>query len=345
MINESVLLESRTLRTSVLERTEVLDRVKALSLLPDGLHVTTAMVAAYYEVGIQVMDALVFDHRDELTANGYRVLTGAELTYFKQVSGLSSRAPAIALYSRRTVLNVGMLLRDSKVARQVRAYLLDAETETRTRPVDNFVHRAGWGELDERIDNRITDVLGMTVVPMLNVLIETAGEQRRELISLREDVQQIQMKLVEHDLQLSRLQRGQDVRALTGVIGTIDAMNWKEFELHVAELLRRDGCTDVEVYGGHGGDRGVDITATTADGRSVAVQCKNFAPFRHVLSGEMQKFLGAAKVLRRADVALYVATCAFTRESLAIAAQGGVTAVHRGLLEAWSAGVRLQVLR
>ncbi|MFJ8011910.1 restriction endonuclease [Streptomyces sp. NPDC096339] len=345
MIDETVLLESRTMRTSVLGRTEVLDKAKTLSLLPDGLHVTTAMVAAYYEVSIHVMDALVFDHRDELTVNGYRVLTGAELTYFKQVSGLNTRAAALALYSRRTVLNVGMLLRDSKVARQVRTYLLDAEYEVRTRPVDNLIHSPSWEELDERIDNRITDVLGKTVVPMLNVLIETSGEQRRELISLREDVQQIQLKLVEHDLAISRLQRGQDVRALTGVIGTIDAMNWREFEEHVAGLLRRDGCTDIERHGGHGGDRGVDISARTADGRTVAVQCKNFAPFRHVLSGEMQKFLGASKVIHQADVALYVATCAFTRESLALAAQGGVTAVHRGLLEAWSAGVQLQVLR
>ncbi|MFI5759450.1 restriction endonuclease [Streptomyces sp. NPDC051563] len=345
MINESVLLESRTLRTSVLGRTEVLDKVKALSLLPDGLHVTTAMVAAYYEVTQVAIRALLFDHREEMESNGYRVLTGPELSYFKQLSDVRSQTRSLAVFPRRAVLNVGMLLRDSEVARQVRTYLLDAETEVRTRPVDNLVHRDSWAEVDERIDTRITDVLGKTVVPMLNVLIETAGEQRRELISLREDVQQIQMKLVEHDLQLSRLQRGQDVRALTGVIGTIDAMTWKEFELHVAELLRRDGCTDVEVYGGHGGDRGVDITARTADGRTVAVQCKNFAPFRHVLSGEMQKFLGSSKVLHRADVALYVATCAFTRESLAIAAQGGVTAVHRGLLEAWSAGVRLQVLR
>ncbi|MFB6524243.1 restriction endonuclease [Streptomyces sp. NPDC056401] len=345
MINDSVLLESRTLRTSVLERTHVLDKVKALSLLPDGMHVTTAMVAAYYEVGIKAIRSLVLDHRGELNDSGYRVLSGTELSSFKELSHIQSQASSLAVFPRRAVLNVGMLLRDSEVARQVRAYLLDAEAEVRTRPVDNLVHRASWGELDERIDNRITDVLGKTVVPMLNVLIETSGEQRRELISLREDVQQIQMKLIEHDLQISRLQRGQDVRALTGVIGTIDAMNWKEFELHVAELLRRDGCTDVEVYGGHGGDRGVDITAKTADGRSVAVQCKNFAPFRHVLSGEMQKFLGSSKVLHQADVALYVATCAFTRESLAIAAQGGVTAVHRGLLEAWSAGVRLQVLR
>lgn len=345
MIDESVLLESRTLRTSVLERTDVLDRVKALSLLPDGLHVTTAMVAAFYEVAETAIRQLVQRHRDELTSNGMTVLRGSQLRDFESDNLSLSKRRNLTIYSRRAVLNVGMLLRDSEVARQVRTYLLDTEAEFRTRPVDNPVHRPAGDALDERIDNRITDVLGKTVVPMLNVLIETSGEQRRELISLREDVQQIQMKLVEHDLQISRLQRGQDVRALTGVIGTIDAMNWKEFELHVAELLRRDGCTDVEVYGGHGGDRGVDISARTADGRTVAVQCKNFAPFRHVLSGEMQKFLGSSKVLHQADVALYVATCAFTRESLAIAAQGGVTAVHRGLLEAWSAGVRLQVLR
>ncbi|MEV6167803.1 hypothetical protein AB0L99_06205 [Streptomyces sp. NPDC051954] len=52
MINESALLESKTLRGSVLERTDVLDRVKALSLLPDGMHVTTAMVAAYFGVTV-----------------------------------------------------------------------------------------------------------------------------------------------------------------------------------------------------------------------------------------------------------------------------------------------------
>lgn len=345
MIDQSVLLESRTMRTGVLERTDVLDRVKTLSLLPDGLHVTTAMVAAYYEVATKAVRSLVIDHREELEASGYRVLTGTELSAFKALSYMQSQAASLAVFPRRAILNVGMLLQDSEVARQVRTYLLDAEYEVRTRPVDNLIHRLRWDELDERIDGRITDVLGKTVVPMLNALIETSGEQRRELMSLRDDVQQIQIKLIEHDIQLSRLQHGQDVKALTGVIGTIDAMSWREFEEHVAQLLRRDGCTDVELHGGHGGDRGVDISARTADGRRVAVQCKNFAPFRHVLSGEMQKFLGASKVIHEADVALYVATCAFTRESLALAAQGGVTAVHRGLLEAWSAGVQLQILR
>ncbi|MGT2529349.1 restriction endonuclease [Streptomyces nojiriensis] len=350
MIDETVLLESRTLRTSVLERTDVLDRVKALSLLPDGLHVTTAMVAMYYEVTENAIRQVVKRHRQELIENGMRTLRGSDLQrfesdnlYLSNESYPQGRAH-LAVYTRRTILNMAMLLRDSEVARQVRTYLLDQEQSSRAQPVPNDIE-----SLDDRItrlsEASFTKLLGRTVVPMLNALVETSGEQRRELLGLRNDVEQIQIKLIEHDIQLSRLQRGQDVKALTGVIGTIDAMNWREFEEHVAQLLRRDGCTDVELHGGHGGDRGVDISARTADGRTVAVQCKNFAPFRHVLSGEMQKFLGASKVIHEADVALYVATCAFTRESLALAAQGGVTAVHRGLLEAWSAGVKLQVLR
>ncbi|WP_244315820.1 hypothetical protein [Streptomyces albidochromogenes] len=63
-----------------------------------------------------------------------------------------------------------MLLRDSEVARQVRAYLLDAEYLARTQPVDNSVPTspAPADALDDRIDRRITDILGKSVVPMFN---------------------------------------------------------------------------------------------------------------------------------------------------------------------------------
>lgn len=117
----------------------------------------------------------------------------------------------------------------------------------------------------------------------------------------------------------------------------MDAMNGREFEEHVAALLRRDGCTDVVVRGG-GRDRGVDVTALTADGRRLVVQCKRFAPHLSITSPELQKFVGAAKVLHHSDVALFVATCPFTREALDIAAETGITALHRGLVEQWSAG-------
>ncbi|WP_409470913.1 restriction endonuclease [Streptomyces sp. HC307] len=342
MINESVLLESKSLRDSVLERTDVLDRVKALSLLPDGMHVTTAMVAAYFEVGLTAITSLVHDHRQELEASGYRVLTGTELTSFKEVSGVQSRSRSLALFSRRAVLNVAMLLRDSEVARQVRVYLLDMEYLARTQPVDNLVHADGVS-LDDRIDQRITHILGKTVVPMFNALIETSGEHRRELIALRAGVQRIERRLHQHHARLKRLEGVRDDRPAVGVMAAMDAMNGRAFERHIAKLLQRDGCTNVVVQGGHG-DRGVDIIALTADGRRLVAQCKRFAPYLNITSPDVQKFIGSAKVLYGADVALYVATCPFTPEALSIAAEAGITAVHRGVLEEWSAGEPLKIL-
>jgi HJR/Mrr/RecB family endonuclease len=342
VIDEAALLESKALRGSVLERTEVLDRVKALSLLPDGMHVTTAMVAAYFGATMEAIRALVHDHRTELEANGYRVLTGPALSDFKQLSGIQSRTRSLALFSRRAVLNVAMLLRDSEVARQVRTHLLDMEYLARTHPVDNPVPR-DTGSLDDRIDQRISHILGKTVVPMFNALIETSGEHRRELIALRAGVQTVERRLRQHHARLQRLEGPREERPLAGVMASIDAMNGREFEEYVAELLRRDGCTNVVLRGGRG-DRGIDITGRTADGRHVAVQCKRFAPYLSVTSPDVQKFVGAAKVLHTSEVALFVATCPFTPDTLNVATDGGITAVHRGLLEEWSAGAALAVL-
>ncbi|MFF3373500.1 restriction endonuclease [Streptomyces sp. NPDC002680] len=349
MINETALLESKTLRDSVLERTDVLDKVKALSLLPDGMHVTTAMVAAYFEVAERAVNRMAQRHRDELTVNGLRILRGEELARFKgdTLSLYPESYPqprsSLALWSRRAVLNAAMLLRDSEVARQVRTYLLDMEYLARTtHSVDNPAE-AATQSLDDRIDQRITHILGKTVVPMFNALIETSGEHRKELIALRAGVQRVEQRLRQHHARLQRLESPHEGRPLPGVMASMDAMNGRTFEHHIAKLLRRDGCTNVVVQGGHG-DRGVDIIALTADGRRLVVQCKRFAPYLNITSPDVQKFVGSAKVLYSAEVALYVATCPFTPEALSIAASGGITAVHRGLLEEWSAGAPLEIL-
>ncbi|MFC9470544.1 restriction endonuclease [Streptomyces coelicoflavus] len=249
MISETALLESPALRSGVLDRTDVLDRVKVLSLLPDGMHVTTAMVAAYFEVGIEAIKSLVKDHRAELEGNGYHLLTGESLRSFKNLSDSPSRARSMALFSRRAVLNIAMLLRDSEIARQVRVYLLDMEYLARTQPVENPVP-ADTATLDARIDQRITHILGKTVVPMFNALIETSSDHRRELIALRTGVQRIEKRLRQHHSRLQRLEGPRKDRPLAGVMAAMDAMNGREFEEHVAALLRRDGCTHVTVRGG-----------------------------------------------------------------------------------------------
>lgn len=348
VINESVLLESKTLRDNVLDRTDVLDRVKALSLLPDGMHVTTAMAAAYFGVTAEAIRQLKARHHQELSCNGMVTLKGRDLAEFKR--DILSRFPgdypqprsSLTLYARRAVLNIAMLLRDSEVARQVRTYLLDMEYLARTQPVEN-PDRTNELSLNDRIDQRITHILGKTVVPMFNALIETSGEHRRELIGLRAGVQRIERRLHQHHSRLQRLEGTRADRPAVGVMSAMDAMNGRTFERHIAKLLIRDGCTNVVVQGGHG-DRGIDIIGLTADGRRLVVQCKRYAPYLSITSPDVQKFVGSAKVLYTAEVALFVATCPFTPDALGIAAETGITAVHRGLLEQWSTGEPLRVL-
>jgi hypothetical protein len=144
---ETVLLESRSMRSGFHHRVDVLDKVKTLALSPDGVHATTRDVAAYFEVTEKAVYHLLDRHRDELESNGLHVLRGPELREFEtsnmEVPNGSpvdnfSRRRSLALYTRRTVLNVAMLLRDSEVARRVRAYLLDVEQGARMPSVETL---------------------------------------------------------------------------------------------------------------------------------------------------------------------------------------------------------------
>ncbi|RBO82120.1 phage antirepressor KilAC domain-containing protein [Nocardia puris] len=118
---------ARSQRDALAARVDVLDKLGVLRTLPDDMHVTTDMVAEFYEVPKETVFTLVRNNRDEIEADGYQVLTRSafEETFDTKVPSSASR---IALFPRRAVLRVGMLLRDSAVARRVRDMLLDTET-------------------------------------------------------------------------------------------------------------------------------------------------------------------------------------------------------------------------
>ncbi|WP_435177494.1 restriction endonuclease [Actinacidiphila sp. bgisy145] len=126
-------------------------------------------------------------------------------------------------------------------------------------------------------------------------------------------------------------------------LAEVDALSWQDFERYVAELCRRDGCTDVTVTG-RSGDLGADVTATLPDGRRLVVQCKHYAPHRTVPSGDVQKFIGTAWLHHRADAAAFVATCRFSNAALALAVRHRILAVHRDLLGQWNTGTPLLAL-
>lgn len=160
-IAEAALTESATLREQYSD-TSVLDRVKVVPTLPDNLHLTTEMVATFYDVDKEIVKKAVQRNRDELTRNGLRTVKGDELKQLKSelagqggeghdVPHLNPAASSLTLFNRRTLLNVGMLLRDSEVAKQVRMYLLEVEESATAEQKDSAIN-ATLVRLEEKVD-------------------------------------------------------------------------------------------------------------------------------------------------------------------------------------------------
>ncbi|MFG3311809.1 hypothetical protein ACGF0C_07595 [Streptomyces albidoflavus] len=165
--NELVLTESRTMRAHTAGRVDVLDKVKALALLPDGVHATTEIVAAYFEVDVEAVKSIVRRHLAELEENGLRKLDGQELREYKlategQGDPLSGRSKSLRLFTRRTILNVGQLLTESDVARQVRTYLLDVEEAATPEQKVTAVEKATEAEAQLRAIEVLARIDGNT---------------------------------------------------------------------------------------------------------------------------------------------------------------------------------------
>ncbi|WP_406303719.1 restriction endonuclease [Streptomyces sp. NBC_00885] len=123
----------------------------------------------------------------------------------------------------------------------------------------------------------------------------------------------------------------------------IDDMSWQDFEHYVAELCRRDGCTNVTVVGGSG-DLAADILGQMPDGRRLVVQVKHYAAHRTVPSDDMQKFVGMAFAEHHADVALFVATCEYGKAARQLATKHNIVALNRNLFGSWNSGAPLSSL-
>ena len=140
LMNENELLTNVKTREENMDRVEVLDVVKTLLSLPNTELYTIEMVANYYEVEVGTIQKLVTRNVDELSKNGYKTMTGKEIKeeflgkdnvsianfkgYFT-LNGSKMNNNTNRIFTKRTVLNVGMLLRDSKIAQEIRSRLLD----------------------------------------------------------------------------------------------------------------------------------------------------------------------------------------------------------------------------
>ena len=133
------------LTVSNIERQNVLNNRYAVEVLQEDLgftgmffegeyRFTKKMVADFYEVDERTIERLLEEHSEELKHNGYVLSKGKQLKEFKlqfaPVINVGSKTTRLGLFSFRTVLNVGMLLTESEVAKKVRARILDIVIST-----------------------------------------------------------------------------------------------------------------------------------------------------------------------------------------------------------------------
>jgi restriction system protein len=120
-------------------------------------------------------------------------------------------------------------------------------------------------------------------------------------------------------------------------LNQILALNSTTFEFFTADLLRRDGCTQVRRVGG-AGDFAADNLARLPDGRKLLVQDKFYALSNRVSSEDVQKVGGTWKVIHGADVALIVTTSHLTRDAAEYCRRAKFLVCEREQLAAWAAG-------
>lgn len=143
-MTELELVENKELRKERLSRIEVLDRVGDLILLPNCDVATTKQVAEYFNVPLSTLKECFQNNLKEIKENGATVLKGTELKELKTRTEFTSelnRVPSVTTFTRRAILNIAMLLRDSEVAKEIRKYLLDVEHDTTIQSPEIIVNK------------------------------------------------------------------------------------------------------------------------------------------------------------------------------------------------------------
>lgn len=152
IITSESMVDNHDLRNELIARTEVLDKVKKLLLIPEMNCMTIRQVADYYEVDVDTINRCCQRNRTEIEGDGVvsktpkifkEILnrTTCSVKNFEQQNGklviqiddntrLEIPNRGIKCFSKRAVLRIGMLLRDSKIAQEVRTQLLNIVEHT-----------------------------------------------------------------------------------------------------------------------------------------------------------------------------------------------------------------------
>lgn len=168
-------------RDEYIKRIDVLSKVKGLLLLGGMEFATTKQIAEYYEVGVEAIKSIAKRHRSELETDGMVKQTYSDIkkvTVHEEPllsSGVSYRGAN--LFSRRAILRVGMLLKHSGVAEEVRTQLLNVEETATIEHKTTAVDREG--ELMLAVMRAVDQVEQLKAIAELNKFKDARIEEAR----------------------------------------------------------------------------------------------------------------------------------------------------------------------
>jgi hypothetical protein len=133
-VSETVLIESKSARDAQLvsvdsdRAMQILNKAKAIifALSKKGVAmVTTEQMAEFYETSEEVVRKASLRHKDEFESDGLRVLSGKSFSDVRDLLSLSPKAHTTTIWTPRSAVRLGMIMRDSGVAKRVRTNLLN----------------------------------------------------------------------------------------------------------------------------------------------------------------------------------------------------------------------------
>ncbi|HDR7326275.1 hypothetical protein JDS97_26545 [Bacillus cereus group sp. N18] len=131
------VIDNKVERDNLVNRVEVLEKVKNLLLLPELEMATTQQVAKFYEVDHNTLKWTIHNNRGELESDGMKHMKYGEIKELvklpltlNSMKELGIGKVGSNIFPKRAILRVGMLLRDSEVAKEVRTQLLNIEENT-----------------------------------------------------------------------------------------------------------------------------------------------------------------------------------------------------------------------